>query len=95
MSDNIKCDRSQSGVAGWFFPKNHPFLLGKQWFWIGKVQQTVEKNIEQMNKIIKKINRNFQFSIISDDIVWVRTQKNPKTHILAVLSRAKPIFIPY
>ena len=24
MSDNIKCDHSQSGVVGWFFPKNNP-----------------------------------------------------------------------
>ena len=24
MSDNIKCDHSQSGVVEWFFPKNHP-----------------------------------------------------------------------
>ena len=52
MSDNIKCDHSQSGVVRWFFPKNHPrsinwnmagFFHWKKWFWIAKVRQTVEQ----------------------------------------------------
>ena len=77
-----------------FFPRTTPrsinwnmagfFSLGKKWFWIAKVQQTVEqKHRTKLTKSIKimKINRNFQFLITSDENVRACTQKMPKTHI--------------
>ena len=91
MSDNIKCDHSQSGFVGWiFFPRTSPrsinwnmaflFSLRKKWLWIAKVQQTVEQKYRKNYKSWKT-NWTFQFLIISDDNFRVCAQKMPKNHI--------------
>ena len=60
MSDNIKCDHSQSGVVGWIFPKNHPYkhkLKHGCIFFIGKNDSGLPKSYKQPKKSIEKINK--------------------------------------
>ena len=60
MSDNIKCDHSQSGVVGWIFPKNHPYkhkLKHGCFFFIGKNDSGLPKSYKQPKKSIEKINK--------------------------------------
>ena len=69
--------------------------MEKSSFWIAKIEQRTDSNkiIKHMTKIIR-FHQESHF-VILDYNFKVRTQEIPKTHILAVLSRTKPIFIPY
>ena len=105
MSDSISCDHSQSGVVGGLVPTRatprsmnlkHGCIFFHWEKMILDCQNATKssKRMEQMNKIIKNQSK-IRFGAILSDNFRARAQKMPKTNILPVLSRPKPIFIPY